>query len=174
MTPTPEPVSWDVAERVARRVARRSEIQIDWATHRALVADFEEVTVEAEELVERSTGLRSLAGPARAQVASREAWIHANISSFKRLLGPVLERAGKGGRNLPGVLGPAARAWPGPRWASYWAGCPDACLGQYDLLYAEVGAPQDAVYFVGPNIVSLERRHGFNRASSGSGSCWTS
>jgi coenzyme F420 biosynthesis associated uncharacterized protein len=34
-------------------------------------------------------------------------------------------------------------------------------LGQYDLLFAEGDAPQDAVYFVGPNIVSLERRHGF-------------
>ncbi len=162
MTPTPEPVSWDVAERVARRVARRSEIQIDWATHRALVADFEEVTVEAEELVERSTGLRSLAGPARAQVASREAWIHANISSFKRLLGPVLERAGKGGRNLPGVLGPAARGAAGAEMGLVLGWMSGRVLGQYDLLYAEVGAPQDAVYFVGPNIVSLERRHGFN------------
>ena len=128
MTPTSEPVSWDVAERVARRVARRSEVQIDWATHRALVADFEEVTAEAEELVERSTGLRSLAGPARAQVASREAWIHANISSFKRLLGPVLgaRREGAAG-TFRACSARQLGARPGPRWALYWAGCPGAC-----------------------------------------------
>ena len=35
-------------------------------------------------------------------------------------------------------------------------------LGQYDLLFAEGDSPQDAVYYVGPNIVSLERRHGFD------------
>jgi coenzyme F420 biosynthesis associated uncharacterized protein len=35
-------------------------------------------------------------------------------------------------------------------------------LGQYDLLFTEGDASEDAVYFVGPNIVSLERRHGFN------------
>jgi len=34
-------------------------------------------------------------------------------------------------------------------------------LGQYDLLFADGDLPQDAVYYVGQNIVSLERRHGF-------------
>jgi coenzyme F420 biosynthesis associated uncharacterized protein len=161
MTPTPEPVSWDVAEKVARRVARRTQIRMDWATHSRLVSDFDEVTAQAEELVERSTGLRSLAGPARPQVASRDAWIHANISSFKRLLGPVLERAGKGNRRLPGLLGPAARGAAGAEMGVVLGWMSGRVLGQYDLLFAEGDAPQDAVYFVGPNIVSLERRHGF-------------
>jgi coenzyme F420 biosynthesis associated uncharacterized protein len=36
-------------------------------------------------------------------------------------------------------------------------------LGQYDLLIAEDDRPQDQdwVYFVGPNVVSLEKRYGF-------------
>jgi len=157
----PEPVAWDVAERVARRVARRTDTRIDWVTHRRLVADFEEVTAQAEALVEQSTGLRSLAGPARAEVASREAWIHANISSFRRLLGPLLERAGKNGRNLPGVLGPAGRVAAGAEMGVVLGWMSGRVLGQYDLLFADGDSPQDAVYYVGPNIVSLERRHGF-------------
>ena len=35
-------------------------------------------------------------------------------------------------------------------------------LGQYDLLLTEEAAEdQDLVYFVGPNMVALERQHGF-------------
>ncbi len=154
-------MAWDVAERVARRVARRTDIRIDWVTHQRLVSDFDEFTAEAEALVEQSTGLRSQVGPARAQVATREAWIHANITSFRRLLGPLLERAGKSGRSLPGVLGPAGRTAAGAEMGLVLGWMSGRVLGQYDLLFAEGDSPQDAVYFVGPNIVSLERRHGF-------------
>ncbi len=161
VAPRSEPVSWDVAERVARRVARRTDTRIDWVTHRRLVSDFEEFTAQAEALVEQSTGLRSLTGAARAQVATREEWIHANISSFRRLLGPLLERAGKG-RGLPGALGPAGRAAAGAEMGVVLGWMSGRVLGQYDLLFADGDAPADAVYYVGPNIVSLERRHGFD------------
>ncbi|MGD0440133.1 MAG: zinc-dependent metalloprotease [Acidimicrobiales bacterium] len=161
MTPPSEPVAWDVAERVAGGVARRTDTRIDWATLRSLVVDFEEVTAQAEALVEESTGLRSLVGPARAQVATREEWIHANISSFRRLLGPVLARAGKSGQGLPGLLGPVGRAAAGAEMGVVLGWMSGRVLGQYDLLFADGDSPQDAVYYVGPNIVSLERRHGF-------------
>jgi len=162
MPPTPEPVAWDVAERVATRVARRTDPHIDWATHRRLLVDFEEVTAQAEELVAESTGLRSLAGPARADVTDRNGWIRANITSFRRLLGPLLDKAGKGGRSLPGVLGPIGRSAAGAEMGMVLGWMSGRVLGQYDLLFTEEGdAPRDAVYYVGPNIVSLERRHGF-------------
>ena len=160
MTSPSEPVAWDVAERVAGRVARRIDTRIDWATLRSLVTDFEEVTAQAEALVEESTGLRSSAGPARAQVATREEWIHANVSSFRRLLGPVLARAGKG-QGLPGFLGPVGRVAAGAEMGVVLGWMSGRVLGQYDLLFADSGSPQDAVYYVGQNIVSLERRHGF-------------
>jgi len=162
MDEAPEPVAWDVAEQVAGRVASRNETRVNWSTLRALVTDFQEVTAQAEELVERSTGLRSLAGPARAQVSTREEWIHANISSFRRLLGPVLERAGKAGRSLPGLLGPVGRVAAGAEMGVVLGWMSGRVLGQYDLLFAEGDAREDAVYYVGPNIVSLERRHGFD------------
>ena len=161
MTPPSEPVAWDVAERVAGRVARRIDTRIDWATLRSLVIDFEEVTAQAEALVEESTGLRSLAGPARGQVATREEWIHANVSSFQRLLGPVLARVGKSGGSLPGLLGPVGRVAAGAEMGVVLGWMSGRVLGQYDLLFADGDSPQDAVYYVGPNIVSLERRHGF-------------
>ena len=162
MTPPDEPVAWDVAERVAGRVARRLDTRVDWATLRSLVIDFGEVTAQAEALVEESTGLRSLAGPARAQVATREEWIHANVSSFRRLLGPALARAGKNGGRLPGFLGPVGRVAAGAEMGAVLGWMSGRVLGQYDLLFAEGDSPQDAVYYVGPNIVSLERRHGFD------------
>jgi len=162
VTPPPEPVAWDVAERVAKRVARRVDTRIDWATLRSLVTDFEEVTSQAEALVEESTGLRSLVGPARAHVATREEWIHAIVSSFRRLLGPVLARAGKSGQGLPGLLGPVGRVAAGAEMGVVLGWMSGRVLGQYDLLFADGDSPQDAVYYVGPNIVSLERRHGFD------------
>ena len=125
------------------------------------MTDFEEVTIQAEALVEESTGLHSLAGPARAQVATREEWIHANVSSFRRLLGPVLARAGKSGQGLPGLLGPVGRVAAGVEMGVVLGWMSGRVLGQYDLLFADGDLPQDAVYYVGQNIVSLERRHGF-------------
>ena len=139
-------------------MAKRADIPIDWATLRSLVTDFEEVTAQAEALVEESTGLHSLAGPARAQVATREEWIHANISSFRRLLGPVLARAGKGGQGLPGLLGPVGRMAAGAEMGVVLGWMSGRVLGQYDLLFADGDLPQDAVYYVGQNIVSLERQ----------------
>ena len=49
-------------------------------------------TAQAEELVAESTGLRSSSGPARARVTDRAGWVHANVSSFQRCVGPHLDR----------------------------------------------------------------------------------
>src|ERR1035441_2674013 len=57
-----------------------------------LQEDFEELTAQAEELVAESTGLRSATGPARARVTDRAGWVHANIASFQRLIGPHLDK----------------------------------------------------------------------------------
>src|SRR3982751_4468047 len=58
----------------------------------SLLPDFEELTAEAEELVYRATGLRSLAGPARARVTDRAGWVRANLASFARLLRPLTDK----------------------------------------------------------------------------------
>ncbi len=65
-----EAISWSLAEKVAVRVAGREPLAESYH-YASLQPDFEELTAEAEELVGAATGLRSLAGPARARVTDR-------------------------------------------------------------------------------------------------------
>ena len=64
------PVDWALAERIATRLTPRDPFAASYL-YGSLSADFDECTAEAEELVEAETGLRSLAGPARARVVDR-------------------------------------------------------------------------------------------------------
>jgi len=156
-----EPVAWDLAERVAARVAGREPFA-DSYHHDSLVPDFAELTAEAEELVAEETGLRSLAGPARARVTDRAGWVRANLSAFQRLLRPVTDRLAErldddaiGARVTRTVAGVEVGTLLG--WMS------TRVLGQYDLLIIEEEGDddQDFVYYVGPNVLALEKRYGF-------------
>src|SRR5256714_3295521 len=105
-----EPVAWDLAERVAIRVAGREPFAESYH-YASLQPDFDELTAEAEELVAQATGLRSLSGPARARVTDRSGWIKANIASFQRLLRPLTDRFGE--RVAASPLAPVTRALSG-------------------------------------------------------------
>jgi len=162
-------VSWDTARRVADWVGGRARVPAPYRPD-LLQAEFEELTARAEELVAASTGLRSAAGPARARVTDRAGWVGANISSFQRLLGPHLDRLDPGqlaGTNavvsrLAGPMATAGRAATGAQMGIVLGWLSTRVLGQYDLLLTEDAVEdQDLVYFVGPNIVALERQHGF-------------
>ena len=154
------PVSWDLAERVAVRVAG-SDPFADSYHYASLAPDFEELTAEAEELVARATGLRSLAGPARARVTDRAGWVRANIASFQRLLRPVVDKLGPRLEHSP--IAPASRAVAGVQVGTMLGWMATRVLGQYDLLLVEEERPeeQDIVYYVGPNVLALEKRFGF-------------
>lgn len=133
---------------------------------RSLEADFAELTPKAEELVAAETGLRSLAGPARARVADRTQWVAANVASFQRLLRPVitkLEARVQDGRHWSVMPLQVSRQLAGTEVGLLLGWMSTRVLGQYDQLIIEEENPedQDIVYYVGPNIVSLERRHGF-------------
>jgi len=162
-------VSWDTAERVAGWVGSRTRAPAPYRPD-LLQAEFAELTAQAEELVAASTGLRSAAGPARARVIDRAGWVGANVASFQRLLGPHLDRldpARLSGADtvlarLSGPLSRAGRAATGAQMGVVLGWLSTRVLGQYDLLLTEEAADeQDLVYFVGPNIVALERQHGF-------------
>ncbi|TMM19951.1 MAG: hypothetical protein E6G01_01215, partial [Actinobacteria bacterium] len=155
-----EAVSWDLAERVAVRVAGREPFAESYH-YSSLQPDFEELTVEAEELVARATGLRSLVGPARARVTDRPGWVRANVASFQRLLRPVTERLGP--RLLASPIAPVSRAAAGVQVGTVLGWMSTRVLGQYDLLLAEDERidEQDIVYYVGPNVLSLEKRFSF-------------
>ncbi len=167
--PSPGAVSWETAERVAGWVASRTRTPAPYRPD-LLQAEFAELTAQAEELVAASTGLRSAAGPARARVTDRAGWVHANVASFQRLLGPHLDRLDPtrlSGSNamlsrLAGPLASAGRTATGAQMGVVLGWLSTRVLGQYDLLITEEAAEeQDIVYFVGPNVVALERQHGF-------------
>ncbi len=157
---SPSAVDWSLAERVAVRVAGREPFAESYHAD-SLRPDFDRFTALAEDLVADCTGLRSAAGPARARVTDRAGWIQANLASFGRLLRPVLERFDTAaGANL---LAPVTSRVTGAEVGLMLGWLSTRVLGQYDLLVIEDEAPdeQDLVYYVGPNVLSLERRFAF-------------
>lgn len=153
-------VDWNLAAKVATRVAGRDPFADSYHWD-SLDPDFAEFTAQAEELVAEATGLRSLAGPARARVTDRQGWIHANVASFQRLLRPLTDKVGE--RVGSQRLAPAARAVTGAEMGAVLGWMSTRVLGQYDLLVIEDEDPddQDIVYYVGSNVLALEKRYAF-------------
>lgn len=156
----PEPVAWDLAERVGSRIAGRDPFEGSYL-HDSLLPDFEELTAQAEDLVAAETGLRSLAGPARVRVADRQGWIHANVRSFQRLLRPVIAKLDV--RLDTGLAQAITRTLTGVEMGTLLGWMSTRVLGQYDqlLVEGEDEADQDIVYYVGPNVLALEKRFAF-------------
>jgi len=161
----PGPVDWGVAERVAVRVAGREPLAESYHYDR-LTADFDEVTAQAEQLVAEATGLRSASGSARARVVGRDDWVRANLASFQRLLRPLTDKLAdrrEAAGRLAGITGAVARRAAGVEVGVLLGWMAGRVLGQYDLLVIEDEEPedQDLVYYVGPNVLALEKRFGF-------------
>jgi coenzyme F420 biosynthesis associated uncharacterized protein len=156
-----EPVDWALAGRVAARVAGRGP-QLSDAEKAQLDTQFADATAQAEELVAVQTGLRSASGPARGQVVDRAGWTAANVAGFQRLLAPLTDKVGA---HLSRGRGPVrvAQAITGAEVGTLLGWMSSRVLGQYDLLVLEEESPnqQDVVYYVGPNVISVERRFGF-------------
>lgn len=160
----PDLIAWDTASQVAKRVAS-SQTSLTQYERRSLETDFQEMTAQAEGLVEAETGLRSLVGPARARVADRGQWVDANVLSFQRLLRPVLAKLAD--RMASGRISPFpvsfTRQLAGAELGLILGWMSSRVLGQYDQLLIEDERPedQDIVYYVGPNVVGVERKYGF-------------
>ncbi len=156
----PALVDWALAERIATRVAGTEPFAGSYHAD-SLGPDFAELTVEAEALVEAETGLRSAAGPARARVTDRAGWVHANVASFQRLLRPLTDRMGE--KLAAGPFAPVARKAAAVEVGALLGWMSTRVLGQYDLLVVEDEHPddQDLVYYVGPNVLGLEKRFAF-------------
>ncbi len=153
-------VDWELAERVAIKIATRGEVVDEYALAK-MSDDFSHMTPRAEKLVGEETGLWSLQGEARSRLVSRPDWIRANIASFQRLLRPVVDKLDD---VSDGPMGDAARRFSGAQVGGVLGWMSTRVLGQYDLLLTEDENPedQDMVYYVGPNVLALERRNGFN------------
>jgi coenzyme F420 biosynthesis associated uncharacterized protein len=158
-------VSWETAQRVAVWVgAGRAPFgppapTLDADDEASLRSDFDRATVRAEELVVEATGLEPATGAARARVVDRAEWVEGNIASFRHLLDPVIDQLDSGA--LPGPLAGAARSVTGAQLGVVLGWMSTRVLGQYDVLFAGEPGDGNAVTYVGPNVVALERRHGF-------------
>lgn len=166
-------VDWNTARRVAAKVG--SEAEVDQEASAKLTSDMVSLTSQAEELVALETGLVSLAGSARGRVTDRAGWVDANLASFDRLTRPLLEKLNDTSDEEPSKLGEMfSRAVApvsgriGPKLAGAEVGAvlgwmSGRVIGQYDLLIIEDENPeaQDLVYYVGPNVMSIEKRYGF-------------
>jgi coenzyme F420 biosynthesis associated uncharacterized protein len=157
------PVDWQLAERVAVRAAGREPFAESYLAH-SLQRDFDEATAEAEALVAEATGLRSLSGPARARVTDRAGWVSANVQSFQRLLRPLTDKLGD--KIGTSVTSGVTRKVGGLEVGMLLGWMSGRVLGQYDMLVIDdpsEASPedQDVVYYVGPNVLALEKRFAF-------------
>ncbi len=152
-------IDWALAEQIAARISGSDPFASSY--HRqGMERDFEEFTSAAQGFVEAETGLRSAAGPARARVVDRIDWVRANLASYQRLLRPVLQRMED---RLDGPAAALSGKVAGAELGALLGWMSTRVLGQYDLLVLEDEDPedQDLVYYVGPNILALEKRHSF-------------
>ena len=166
-------VDWETARRIAARVGSAADVDRDALA--TLSSDMISLTSQAEELVAAETGLVSLAGPARGRVTDRAGWVDANLASFDRLTRPLLEKLSDTSDDEPSRIGAMAGkvfqpvlGKVGPKFAGAEVGAllgwmSGRVIGQYDLLIIEDENPeaQDLVYYVGPNVMAMERRYGF-------------
>jgi coenzyme F420 biosynthesis associated uncharacterized protein len=134
-------------------------------------SELEAVTTKADQLVAEFTGLTAPPDdPTRALVLDRQRWIEANLRSFRTTLEPFTSRVAE--RMSQSPFAPAGRSVAGAELGVLMGFLAQRVLGQYDLLGPEAvrtaDTPEppglvgtDAVYYVGPNMLVLEKRFGF-------------
>jgi coenzyme F420 biosynthesis associated uncharacterized protein len=158
--PVPEPIDWALAGRIARRVAGREPLASSYLAT-SLRHDFESVTEEAEGLVAEFTGLRA-PGRAVATVLDRAGWVDANVASMRRMLAPLTARVGA--RMARSPVAPIGRSVTATELGFMLGWFAQRVLGQYDLLVpddSDAPSDADAVYYVGANVLGLEKRFAF-------------
>ncbi len=161
----PDPVDWGTARRIAVFVAGREPLSDSYLAA-SLDADFASLTSEAEMLVAEHTGLHA-PGRATARVLDRHDWVDSNLTSMRALLDPLMQRFGAKLARSP--LAPVSRRVAAGELGALLGYLSQRVLGQYDLLVPDGGtgedaaspASGDAVYYVGANILSLEKRFAF-------------
>lgn len=151
-----DPLDWALAERVARRVAGKDPLSSSYLAA-SLRGDFLAVTEEAERLVAEHTGLAAPTG-VQAMVVDRASWVSANVRSMRRLLEPLTSRIGE--RMAGSPVAPIGRRVAGTETGVLLGYLAQRVLGQYDLLVVDDTAT-DSVYYVGGNVLALEKRFAF-------------
>ena len=155
----PDPVDWPTAKRIAHFVSGRDPLSDSYLAS-SLQSDFDELTVTAEALVSDYTGLRA-PGHVSARVLDRHQWIDSNLTSMRTLLDPLMQKFGARLSHHP--LAPISRRFAAGELGALLGYMSQRVLGQYDLLVPD-DPRGDAVYYVGGNILGLEKRFAFRPA----------
>jgi coenzyme F420 biosynthesis associated uncharacterized protein len=88
----------------------------------------------------------------------RADWVRANIGSMRRLLRPLTERLGP---SLRGPFALPAQSLSAIEVGTMLGWMATRVLGPYDALLFDEENEGDVVYYVGPNVLALEKRFGF-------------
>lgn len=157
MNKTSDLVDLKTAARFASRFASASPLDRSYLLD-DLDAHLEELVKEAEPLVEKETGFK-VPRPANPRVLSRREWAEENVESMTSLMKPLLERLESRMADNPagGFARIAYRPIMGAQLGAVLGFLSQRVLGQFDLL----AAAEDEVWFVGSNLVLMERRFGF-------------
>lgn len=149
-------IDWDLAQRVATRVAGRYPLEETYHTAR-YAQQAPGMVSRATAMVEAETGLYG-AGEPTIEVVTRSRWIEGNLSSFATLLAPAQEQLAK----QSGIGAKLARRIVAAELGAVLGVLARRVLGQYELVLPTgddgVG---DTVMFVGGNVLAMERQQEF-------------
>jgi coenzyme F420 biosynthesis associated uncharacterized protein len=164
-TEVPEIIDWNLAARVGRRVAGGDELPVRPAWRR----QFDDISAVADQAVAEFTGLGGDLPPPTAMPLDRGQWVEANLATLRRVLQPVAEkvvrrRAWQDQRPVATAMRSGTRALTGAQAGTLLGYIGQRVLGQYDLPVPGPEAAEGTVWYVVPNIVQAERRHGFRPA----------
>jgi len=149
-------IDWGTAAKVGDRVAG-SGIPLASVERARLFEDFAEVVPQADSLVQEFTALGPGGGRSRPWVMTRAQWLKANLHGFERLLEPFAEKILS--NRSEGAMAKVRRNVLGAQLGGLLGYLSHRVLGQYDVFLP----PDDdgLIYFVGPNVVGLERKFRF-------------
>jgi coenzyme F420 biosynthesis associated uncharacterized protein len=178
----PELVDWDLAARVGRRVAGGASLEVRPAWSR----QFTDLSATADQAVAEFTGLGGELPPPQAEPLDRGQWVEANLATLRRVLRPLAEkvatrRSWRASGPVPNAMRSSTRLLTGAEAGTLLGYVGQRVLGQYDLPVPKPngdvpaassangarpvqGDGEGTVWYVVPNIVATERRHGFRPA----------
>jgi coenzyme F420 biosynthesis associated uncharacterized protein len=151
-------IDWDSAARIGARVAGAGP-HIPPAERARLNEQFADVVSEADVAVASFTGLQRQGSPTRPWVMSRGEWVSQNMRGFEGVLEPVARRLL--GSRLQSTMAPLRRSVLALQVGAILGYLGRKVLGQYDLFLPP--DDRELLYFVGPNVVEVERQFRFPR-----------
>lgn len=160
----PRLLNWEWARRIAVKVAQTSE-PAPWGTaeeREKAGRDYADHVARSVELVSAYTGIDSPAAGTQVYVFDRVEWVDANLAQFELMFAPLDEAyaatlARVRSATTVGAFGQAMLSGQMGVLLGYLG---KRVLGQYDLsLLGREPVTEGRLYFVEPNMASLERRY---------------